>query len=84
VEEPAVGGVDLAGAEGLRDESVETEKDTADAEGEGVEDDLGEGGGGHGDGCVRKAADHAGIDDGHGHPSELGGDEGRGEPEERG
>src|SRR6185437_9067385 len=25
-----------------------------------------------------------GVDDGHRHPSELGGDEGRGEPEERG
>ena len=84
VEEPAVGGVDFFGAEGLGDEGVEAEEDAADAEGEGVEDDLGEGGGGHGDGGVREAADHAGVDDRHGHPAELAGDEGRGEPEERG
>ena len=83
VEEPAVGGVDFFRAEGLRDEGVEAEEDAADAEGEGVEDDLGESGGGHGDGRVRQAADHAGVDDGHGHPAELAGDEGRGEPEER-
>ena len=83
VEEPAVGGGDFFGAEGLGDEGVEAEEDAADAEGEGVEDDLGECGGGHGDGGVREAADHAGVDDGHGHPAELAGDEGRGEPEER-
>ena len=83
VEKPAVGGMDFFGAEGLGDEGVEAEQDAANAEGEGVEDDLGERGGGHGHGGVRQAADHAGVDDGHGHPAELAGDERRGEPEER-
>ena len=83
MEEPAVGGLDLFGAEGLGDEGVEAEKDAADAEGEGVKDDLRQCRRGHGGGRVREAADHAGVDDGHGHPAELAGDEGRGEPEER-
>ena len=47
--------------------------------GDGVVDDLGEGGGGDGDGRVGQVADHDGVDEGHEHPAELGEDEGEGE-----
>ena len=50
VEEPAVGFALLLGAESLGDEGVETKEDAADAEAEGVEEDLSEGGGAHGEG----------------------------------
>ncbi len=75
VEKPAVGGVLIFGTEGLGDEGVESEEDAADADGDGVEDDLREGGGGHGEGRVREVAEHDGVDQGHGDPAELAGDE---------
>ncbi len=81
VEQPAVGVVELARAVGLRDVGVEAEQDAADAEGEGVVDDLGECGGGDGDGRVGQVADHDGVDDGHEHPAEFGEDERQGERE---
>ena len=52
------------------------EQDAADAEGEGVEKDLGERDGAHGGGGVGEAADHHGVDDAHAHPADLGEDEG--------
>ena len=84
VEEPAVGFVLLFGAEGLGDEGVEAEEDASDAEAEGVEEDLGEGGGAHGEGGVGEMAEHDGVDQRHGDPAELAGDEGQGQVDERG
>ncbi len=71
VEEPAIGLFVLFGAEGLGDEGVETEEDAADAEAEGVEEDLREGGGAHGEGGVGEMAEHDGVDQRHGDPAEL-------------
>ena len=82
VVEPAVGFVVAAGAVGLGEEGVEREQDAGDAEGEGVVEDLTERGGGDVDGRVGHVADHDGVDDAHGHPAELGGDEREGEGED--
>ena len=71
------------GAEGLGDEGVEAEEDAADAEAEGVEDDLGEGGGAHGEGGVGQVAEHDGVDQRHGDPAELAGDERQSQVDER-
>jgi hypothetical protein len=83
VEEPAIGFVLLFGAEGLGDEGVETEEDAADAETEGIEEDLSECGGAHGDGGVGEMAEHDGVDQRHGDPAKLAGDERQGEVNER-
>ena len=56
-------------------------EDAGDAEGEGVVEDLAEGGGGDGDGGIGHVADHDGVDDAHGHPAEFGEDEREGEGE---
>ena len=69
VEEPAIGFVLLFGAEGLGDEGVEAEEDAAYAEAEGVEEDLREGRGGHGEGGVGEVAEHDGVDQRHGDPA---------------
>ncbi len=84
VEEPAIGFFVLLGAEGLRDEGIEAEEDTTDAEAEGVEEDLSEGGGAHGEGGVGEMAEHNGVDQRHGDPAELAGDERQGKVDERG
>ena len=73
----------LFGAERLGDEGVETEQDAADSEAEGVEEDLREGGGAHGEGGVRQVAEHDGIDQRHGDPAELAGDERQSQVDER-
>ncbi len=83
VEEPAVGFALLLGAEGLGDEGVEAEEDAADTEAEGVEEDLSEGGGAHGEGGVGEVAEHDGVDQRHGDPAELTGDERDGEMDQR-
>jgi hypothetical protein len=83
VDEPAVGGVALVGTEGLGDEAVETEEDAGDAEAEGVVEVRGEGGGAHGEGGVGEMAEHDGVDQRHGDPAELAGDERQGEAEQR-
>jgi len=83
VEQPAVGFLLLFGAERLGDEGVETEKDAAYAEAEGVEEDLGEGGGAHGESGVGQVAEHDGIDQRHGDPAELAGDERQSQVDER-
>ena len=69
VEEPVVGGGLVVFAEGLGDEGVEREEDAAYAEGEGVEEDLGEGAGGEGEGGAGRAAEHGCVDDGHRDPA---------------
>ena len=81
VEEPAVGLVESSGAVGLGEVGVEAEQDAGDAEGDGVVEDLAEGGGGDGEGGVGHVPDHDGVDDAHGHPAEFREDErdGKGE-----
>ena len=69
----------LAGAEGLRDEGVETDKQAAAEEAEDVDEDAAEADGGDGYRAVGKTADHHGVDDGHGHPAEFGEDEREGQ-----
>ena len=69
--EGAVGVVDAFGAEGLGEDGVEAEEDSAEPEGEGVVEDLAERGGSEGDGGVGEMADHDGVDDAHGHPADL-------------
>ncbi len=81
VEEPAVGLVEAACAVGLGEVGVEAEEDAGDAEGDGVVEDLAEGGGGDGEGGVGHVADHDGVDDAHRHPADFGEDEGEGEGE---
>jgi len=83
VEEPAVGFLLFFGAEGLGDEGVEAEQDTADSEAEGVEEDLREGGGAHGESRVGQMAEHDGVDQRHGDPAELAGDERQSQVDER-
>jgi hypothetical protein len=83
VDEPAVGfGLQLC-AEGLGDEGVEAEQRSTDAEAEDVEEDLREGGGAHRERGVRQMAEHHGVDQRHGDPAELAGDERDGKAEER-
>jgi len=83
VEEPAIRFGVFLGAEGLGDEGIEAEEDAADAEAEGVEEDLGEGGGAHGESGVGQVAEHDGVDQRHGDPSELAGDERQSQVDER-
>jgi hypothetical protein len=83
VEEPAIGFGVLFGAEGLGYEGVEAEEDAADSEAEGVEDDLGEGGGAHGESGVGQVTEHDGVDQRHGDPAELAGDERQSQVDER-
>ena len=47
----------------------------------GVEEDLGEGDGAHGDGGVGEMADHDRVDEAHAHPADFGEDEGEGDAE---
>ncbi len=82
VVEPAVRFFEATGSVGLREVGIEREQDAGDAEGQGVVEDLAEGGGGDVDGRVRHVADHDGVDDAHGHPAELGGDERESEGED--
>jgi hypothetical protein len=81
VEEPTVGLVEAAGTVGLREVGVEAEENAGDAEGDGVVEDLAEGGGGDGEGGVGHVSHHDGVDDAHGHPAEFGEDEREGERE---
>ena len=81
VDQPAMRFGEFAGAVGLGDDGIEAEQDAAEADGEGVKEDLREGGGGEGGGGVGQAADHGGVDQAHGHPAELAEDEGQGEQE---
>ena len=83
MEEPAIGFLLLFGAEGLGDEGVEAEEDAADAEAEGVEEDLREGSGAHGESGVGQVAEHDGVDQRHGDPAELAGDERQSQVDER-
>jgi hypothetical protein len=83
VEKPAVGLVEAACTVGLGEEGVEAEEDAGDAEGDGVVEDLTEGGGGDGEGWVGHVSDHDGVDDAHGHPAEFGKDEREGKGEHR-
>jgi hypothetical protein len=83
VEEPAVGLVEAACAVGLGEIGVEAEEDAGDAEGDGVVEDLAEGGGGDGERGVGHVSDHDGVDDAHGHPADFGEDERQGEREHR-
>ncbi len=83
MEEPAVGFLLFFGAEGLGDEGVEAKEDTANAEAEGIEENLREGGGAHGESGVGQMAEHDGVDQRHGDPSELAGDEGQSQVDER-
>jgi len=83
VVEPAVGFVEMARSVGLGEVGVEAEKDSGDAEGEGVVEDLSESCGGDGESRVRHVADHDGVHDAHRHPAELGCDERQGEGEHR-
>jgi hypothetical protein len=83
VEQPAVGLGVFASAEGLGDEGVEPEEDAGDTEAQGVEEDLGERGRGHRKRGVGQMAEHDGVDQRHGHPSQLAGDERESEPEQR-
>ena len=81
MEEPAIGFVEAPGTVGLGEVGVEAEEYTGDAEGDGVVEDLAEGGGGDGEGGVGHVSDHDGVDDAHGHPAEFGEDEREGERE---
>ena len=83
MEEPAVGFVETACAVGLGEVGVEAEEDAGDAEGDGVVEDLAEGGGGDGQGGVGHVSDHDGVDDAHRHPADFGEDEREGEREHR-
>ena len=80
--EPAVGLVVAACSVGLREIGVEREQDSGDTEGDGVVEDLSEGGGGDVEGGVLHVPDHHGVDDAHGHPAELGWMSGQGERED--
>src|SRR3984893_2363519 len=80
---PAVGLVEAACAVGLGEVSIEAEEDAGDVEGDGVVEDLAEGGGGDGEGGVGHVSDHDGVDDAHGHPADFGEDEREGEREHR-
>jgi hypothetical protein len=83
VQEPTVGLVEFACSVGLGEEGVEAEEDAAEAEGDGVVEDLAEGGGGDGESGVRHVADHDSVDDAHGHPADLRENEREGEGEDR-
>ena len=83
MKEPAVGLVESSGAVGLGEVSVEAEEDAGDAEGDGVVEDLAEGGGGDGEGGVGHVSDHDGVDDSHGHPTQFREDERDGKGEDR-
>jgi len=78
--EGAVAVVEAAGAPGLRDEGVEAEEKADAEEGGRVVDGVAESDGA--DGVRSETADHDEVDDGHGHPAELGEDDGNGEGEE--
>src|SRR5579883_1326759 len=69
----------LAGAEGLGNQGIESNEESAAEEGEHVEQIGADGDGANGAGALRKMADHDGIDDAHGHPADLGKDEREGE-----
>ena len=72
--------VEAAGAPGLRDEGVKAEEKADAEEGGRVVDGVAEADGA--DGVGSETADHDEVDDGHGHPAELGEDDGNGEGEE--
>src|SRR5258706_5257529 len=65
----------LACAEGLRDQRVQANQETATEEGYYVEDAGADADGADGVGAVWQVADHDGIDDAHGHPANFGEDE---------
>ena len=65
----------LSGAEGLRDQGVETDQQTFAEKRQHNKDVGAEADCAHGDGAVRKLADHHGVHDGHAHPAEFGEDE---------
>jgi len=83
VKEPAICFVILFGTEGLGDERVEAEEDSSDSEAKGIEEDLGESGGAHGECGVGQVAEHDGVDQRHGDPAELACDERQSEVDEQ-
>lgn len=73
----------LAGAEGLRDKRVQSEKKAFAKKGQDHEDGGAKTDGAHGYGGVGQASDHHGVDDGHAHPAEFGKDQRESEAERR-
>ena len=69
----------MAGAEGLGNESVETDENAFTEEDENDIDAGADADGGDRGGAGRKPADHHGIDDDHAHPTDFGEDEREGE-----
>ncbi len=74
VDERAMAILAFAGAEGLRDEGIESEQNAEAKERDGDEDVRAESDGSDGSGAVGQASDHHGVHDGHAHPTELGED----------
>jgi len=81
VDEGTVAVFTPASAESLRDEGIEADEDAFGEESEDDEEARRNADGADGFSGVRKAADHHGVDNGHGHPADLGEDEGKGEAE---
>lgn len=70
-----------ARAEGLRDESIETDEDAFAEKSEDDEEARTNADGTDGFGAVRQATDHHGVNDHHAHPADFGKDEGQGQME---
>ena len=72
VDERAVAVFAVAGAESLRDERVESDKDTFPEESEHDEKAGRDANGSDGLGGIREPADHHGVDNDHAHPADFG------------
>src|SRR5580704_5158825 len=71
----------LACAKGLRDQSVQAQKQTAAEQGENDKDVRTQADGAHSGRTVGQMADHHGVHDGHAHPAEFGKDERNSQPQ---
>ena len=68
-------------AEGLSDQSVQTDEESSAEEGKHMHEDASQADRGDGHGAIRQAADHHRVNNGHAHPAQFGEHQRNGQPQ---